>query len=179
VKWALRVVWAVLAVCSVVLLVTGIWLWGNYVPVLHARWNPDVGLHRTVHRMVLLHRWSSQVGLACAEVGAVLLLVRRWRQWPVAIWLVVIAAALSFTGSLLPWDQLSLWAVTVGADIKGYAPVFSDQVRFVLVGGVELSKETVQRWAIVHTVVLPSVAILVPAIAVVLRRRVRPRRVPG
>ena len=36
---------------------------------------------------------------------------------------------LSFTGYLLPWDQLSYWAITVGTNIASYVPVFGDQVR--------------------------------------------------
>ena len=31
--------------------------------------------------------------------------------------------ALSFTGYLLPWDQLSFWAVRVGTNIASYAPL--------------------------------------------------------
>ena len=49
---------------------------------------------------------------------------------------------LSFTGYLLPWDQLALWAVTVGTNMMGYTPVFGDQVRFVLLGGVEIGTDT-------------------------------------
>jgi quinol-cytochrome oxidoreductase complex cytochrome b subunit len=45
---------------------------------------------------------------------------------------------LSFTGYLLPWDQLALWAVTVGTNMMGFTPVFGDQVQFVLLGGVEI-----------------------------------------
>ncbi len=41
---------------------------------------------------------------------------------------------LSFTGYLLPWDQLALWAVTVGTNMMGYTPVFGNEVRFVLLG---------------------------------------------
>ena len=31
---------------------------------------------------------------------------------------------LSYTGYLLPWDQLAFWAITVGTSIAGYAPVY-------------------------------------------------------
>ena len=48
--------------------------------------------------------------------------------------LVLLTLLLSFTGYLLPWDQLSLWAVTVGTNMMGYTPVFGDNVKFVLLG---------------------------------------------
>ena len=49
---------------------------------------------------------------------------------------------LSFTGYLLPWDQLALWAVTVGTNMGGYSPVLGDQVRFALLGSAEIGTET-------------------------------------
>ena len=52
--------------------------------------------------------------------------------------LLVMTLFLSYTGYLLPWDQLALWAVTVGDGLDGYWPVFDDGVRFVLVGGAEV-----------------------------------------
>lgn len=42
------------------------------------------------------------------------------------------------TRPLVQWDQLALWAVTVGGDLDGYWPAFDDGVRFVLVEGVEV-----------------------------------------
>ena len=48
--------------------------------------------------------------------------------------LLLLTLLLSFTGYLLPWDQLALWAVAVGTSMMGYTPVLGDQVRFVLLG---------------------------------------------
>ena len=62
---------------------------------------------------------------------------------------------LSFTGYLLPWDQLALWAVTVGTNMMGYTPVFGGEVRFVLLGGVEIGPETLLRWYVLHVLLLP------------------------
>lgn len=42
------------------------------------------------------------------------------------------------TRALVQWDQLALWAVTVGGDLDGYWPAFDDGVRFVLVAGSEV-----------------------------------------
>ena len=55
-------------------------------------------------------------------------------NWVIGVILLLLTLLLSFTGYLLPWDQLALWAVTVGTNMMGYTPVFGDQVRFVLLG---------------------------------------------
>ncbi|NNK92391.1 MAG: DUF4405 domain-containing protein, partial [Acidimicrobiia bacterium] len=63
-------------------------------------------------------------------------------NWVVGIILLLLTLLLSFTGYLLPWDQLALWAVTVGSNMGAYSPVFGEQVSFVLLGGVQVTAET-------------------------------------
>lgn len=72
--------------------------------------------------------------------------------------LLVTTLALIYTGFLLPWDQLALWSVTVGTDYQGMlSAAFSAEVRFVFIGGVEISQATLRLWLLVHTVVLTVV----------------------
>jgi quinol-cytochrome oxidoreductase complex cytochrome b subunit len=71
---------------------------------------------------------------------------------------------LSFTGYLLPWDQLALWAVAVGTNMMGYSPVIGEQVRFVLLGGVEIGAETLLRWYVLHVLLFPFVTVIFLAI---------------
>ena len=59
-------------------------------------------------------------------------------NWVIGVILLTLTLLLSFTGYLLPWDQLALWAVTVGTNMIGYTPVFGRDVRFVLLGGAEI-----------------------------------------
>jgi quinol-cytochrome oxidoreductase complex cytochrome b subunit len=93
----------------------------------------------------------------------------RRRSWPAAAAEVVLGLALSFTGFLLPWDQLALRAVTVGTNFRGmFSAAFDSQVKFVIVGGREISQATIRTWFIVHAAVLP-VALAVSLAA--LRRR--------
>ena len=73
-------------------------------------------------------------------------------------------AAASFTGYLLPWDQLALWAVTVGTNMMGYTPVFGTQVRFVLLGGKEIGTDTLLRWYVLHVLMFPFVIVIFMAI---------------
>ena len=47
-------------------------------------------------------------------------------NWVIGVILLTLTLLLSFTGYLLPWDQLALWAVTVGTNMMGYTPVFGE-----------------------------------------------------
>jgi quinol-cytochrome oxidoreductase complex cytochrome b subunit len=76
-------------------------------------------------------------------------------------------AAASFTGYLLPWDQLALRSVTTGSNLRGIRWLFDGEVRFVLVGGTEISVSTYRAWAIVHVAIG---AVLAAGAVLVLRR---------
>ena len=85
-------------------------------------------------------------------------------NWVIGVMLLKLTLLLSFTGYLLPWDQLSLWAVTVGTNMMGFTPVFGDQVRFVLLGGKQIGAETLLRWYVLHVLMLPFVLVIFLAI---------------
>lgn len=78
-------------------------------------------------------------------------------NWVIGIVLLLLTLLLAFTGYLLPWDQLALWAVAVGTNMMGFSPVFGQQVQFVLLGGVEIGPETLLRWYVLHVLALPFV----------------------
>jgi quinol-cytochrome oxidoreductase complex cytochrome b subunit len=85
-------------------------------------------------------------------------------NWVIGVILLTLTLLLSFTGYLLPWDQLALWAVTVGTNMMGYTPVFGDQVRFVLLGGKEIGTDTLLRWYVLHVLFVPFVTVIFLAI---------------
>jgi quinol-cytochrome oxidoreductase complex cytochrome b subunit len=69
--------------------------------------------------------------------------------------------AASFTGFLLPWDQLALNRVTVGTNIRGYGEIlFGHDVKYVLFGGTEIAASTVARWFWVHVAVTSLVVVI-------------------
>ena len=51
-------------------------------------------------------------------------------NWVIGVILLTLTLLLSFTGYLLPWDQLALWAVAVGTEQPGEDP--NDHVVFVI-----------------------------------------------
>ena len=58
-------------------------------------------------------------------------------NWVIGVILLFSTLFLSFTGYLLPWDQLAIWAVTVGGNMASYTPVFGAQIKFGLFAGLE------------------------------------------
>jgi len=85
-------------------------------------------------------------------------------NWVIGVILLTLTLLLSFTGYLLPWDQLALWAVTVGTNMMGYTPVFGSQVKFVLLGSSEISNDTLLRWYTLHVLLLPFVIVIFMAV---------------
>ena len=71
-------------------------------------------------------------------------------NWVIGVILLTLTLLLSFTGYLLPWDQLALWAVTVGTNMMGYTPVFGSSVKYVLLGSKEIGNDTLLRWYVLH-----------------------------
>ena len=49
-------------------------------------------------------------------------------NWVVGVVLLFLTIMLSFTGYLLPWDQIAYWAITIGTNMGGYAPLFNTPV---------------------------------------------------
>ena len=84
-------------------------------------------------------------------------------NWIIGIALLLITLLLSFTGYLLPWDQLAYWAITVGTNIASSAPVFGEWTRFVLLGGTTIEQATLIRFYVLHCFVLPLGVLLLVA----------------
>ncbi len=77
-------------------------------------------------------------------------------NWIVGLVLFLLTLFLSFTGYLLPWDQLAFWAVTVGANIGRSVPVIGEWIYFVLVGGTGIGQNTLLRFYVLHCFFLPA-----------------------
>ena len=81
-------------------------------------------------------------------------------NWIVGVALLLITLLLSFTGYLLPWDQLAYWAITVGTNIAQSAPLVGEQMRFVLLGGTTIEQATLIRFYVLHCFILPLLTLL-------------------
>ncbi|HLF25956.1 MAG TPA: cytochrome b N-terminal domain-containing protein [Anaerolineae bacterium] len=151
--------------------ITGLFLMVFYTPsptaaytdMLRILSNVPLGmLVRDIHRLaaegmvlsVALHMWRTFL------TGS----YKKPRQFTyfTGVLLLVFTLLLSFTGYLLPWDQLSLWAVTIGASMADAAPPpeVGQAVGLLLRGGLELGAGGLLRFYLLHVFVLPSVLIL-------------------
>ena len=149
------------------LTVTGVMLMFYYVPSPERAFADVAALETNVRFGMLmrnLHRW-----LAHAMVISVFLHMMRVFytgsykpprefNWVVGVILLTLTIALSFTGYLLPWDQLAIWAVTVGMNMVGSAPLLGETSRLVLLGGLEVSDAALLRFYTLHVIGLPLLA---------------------
>ena len=85
-------------------------------------------------------------------------------NWAVGAILLFCTFFLSFTGYLLPWDQLGIWAVTVGTNMAGATPFVGEQTRFLLIGGYEISDNTLVRWYVLHVIGMPLITAVLMAV---------------
>jgi menaquinol-cytochrome c reductase cytochrome b subunit len=76
----------------------------------------------------------------------------------VGVLLLFFTLALSFTGYLLPWDQIAFWAITVGTQMATYAPFFADEGSFLLLGGIQVGQGTLLRFYVAHVIMFPLIA---------------------
>jgi quinol-cytochrome oxidoreductase complex cytochrome b subunit len=79
-------------------------------------------------------------------------------NWVVGVVLLLLTLFLSYTGYLLPWDQLAFWAITVGTNIISAMPGLGNQVRFLLLGGNLVGENALLRFYVLHCVILPLIA---------------------
>jgi quinol-cytochrome oxidoreductase complex cytochrome b subunit len=159
----------VLAVECLLLVGSGAYLVLFYRPDLPDRGRslPDVA--RIGHRHMSILTVVTALALVVALLAA---RSDRLHRLVLAPSLLVGCIVASVTGYRLPWDELAVRAVTVGSDLKGFGPVFDDQVRFFVVDATEVSPGTARGWFVVHLAVGAAV---VMAAAWLLRRVRRPR----
>jgi quinol-cytochrome oxidoreductase complex cytochrome b subunit len=157
----------------ILLTITGIFLMFFYRPTAAQAWNDIYTLQTSVTFGLLvrnMHRWAAHLMVLAVFLHMARVFYHgaykppREFNWVIGVILLTLTLLLSFTGYLLPWDQLSLWAVTVGTNMMGYTPVFGDQVRFVLLGGKEIGTDTLLRWYVLHVLFVPFVTVIFLAI---------------
>src|SRR4030066_299399 len=82
--------------------------------------------------------------------------------WATGVILLFVTLILSFSGYLLPWDQLSLWAVTIGASMVEAIPpeVVGRAVNLIVRGAPEVGAGGLLRFYLLHVVALPLAGIV-------------------
>lgn len=78
--------------------------------------------------------------------------------WATGMILLVLTLMLSFSGYLLPWDQLAYWALTVfisGAEAAPAPAVVNQNILLILQGAPSLGADGLLRWYLLHVLLLP------------------------
>ena len=149
------------------LTISGVLLMFYYVPSAERAYEDILRLETDVRFGILMrnmHRWM-------AHGMVIMVLMHMMRvfytgaykpprefNWVVGVVLLVLTLLLSFTGYLLPWDQLAFWAITVGTNMVGSAPVLGEPNRFALIGGYEVGPSALIRFYTLHVIALPLLA---------------------
>lgn len=152
---------------------TGIWLMFYYVPSTTEAYNRMLDLRSSVdfgHTLRNVHKWAAEAMVVVVALHMVRVFFTgaykppREFNWQVGVVLLLLTLGLSFTGYLLPWDQLAFWAITVGTAIAGYAPVLGEPTRQLLLGGDSVGQEALLRFYVLHVAILPAIVALLIAV---------------
>ena len=152
---------------------TGILLMFYYVPSVERAYSYITILQTEVpfgQMLRNLHRWGAHLMV----IAAVLHMARvfytgaykppREFNWVVGVILLLLTLAASFTGYLLPWDQLAFWAITVGTSVASYAPGAGYILKFILLGGPEVGQESLTRFYSLHVMIVPASILLITSL---------------
>jgi len=164
--------------------ITGLFLMFYYRPVPEYAYLDMQHLRSDVPFGIILrnlHRWAAHLMVVTVIFHMLMVFLTgsykppREFNWVIGVVLLVIVLLLSFTGYLLPWDQLAYWAITVGTNMISAAPFvghdgpFSlvdkyNDIRFMLIGGTEIGANAMLRFYVLHIVLLPLLGIIFMAV---------------
>lgn len=161
-----------------VTVVTGVVLMFYYRPTaLHAYLDMKNLQHEIPFGMIMrnMHRWSAHAMVILVWFHMLRVFLTgsykppREFNWAIGVLLLVLTMLLSFTGYLLPWDQLARWAVTVGTNMAAATPFLGHQgpgaeltgvtdetdIRALLLGSKQVGDPAILRFYVLHCVFLP------------------------
>jgi quinol-cytochrome oxidoreductase complex cytochrome b subunit len=172
--------------------ITGLLLMFYYRPTAEAAYQDIIGIREHVALGVMreMHRWAAHMMVITVWLHMYRVFLTgsykppREFNWNVGVILLVLTLLLSFTGYLLPWDQLAVWAITVGSNMARATPFLGhegpgasllafgglnfvhagDDARFGLLAGRFVGEGALLRFYVLHCVGLPLAAATLMAI---------------
>ncbi|MCH8858357.1 MAG: cytochrome b N-terminal domain-containing protein [Proteobacteria bacterium] len=173
-------------------IVTGVLLMFYYRPTVEYAYFDIEGLraHVTLGLQRELHRWGAHAMIITIWLHMLRVFLTgsykppREFNWSIGVILLVLTMLLSFTGYLLPWDQLAMWAITVGSNMARATPLLGHEgpgqqllsignidmitdatdARFGLLGARFVGEETLNRFYVLHCIAIPLAAAFLLAI---------------
>ncbi len=172
--------------------ITGLLLMFYYRPTAEYAYQDIWALreHVPIGIMREMHRWAAHLMVITVWLHMYRVFLTgsykppREFNWNVGVILLVLTLLLSFTGYLLPWDQLAVWAITVGSNMARATPLLGhegpgaamlsfgglnfihagDDARFGLLAGRFVGEGALLRFYVLHCVGLPLAAATLMAI---------------
>src|SRR5689334_3538892 len=135
---------AISVILFIILTLTGLMLMLYYHPSVPQAYNDMKELQFTVPNgrfLRNLHRWPAHAMVFVVFLHMLRVFYHkayrppREFNWVIGVVLLLLTLLLSYTGYLLPWDQLSFWAVSVGTNMVKAMPFLGAPMRFLLLGG--------------------------------------------
>ncbi len=160
------------ALLMVIQVVTGLLLKFHYEPSPESAYNSILNLQESLlfgKMLRNIHHWSA---IAFVWIAFLHMLRTAFTNayrpprdvtWITGLALLLLVVLSNFTGYLLPWDQLSYWAVTVATSLLSYIPLAGEPIRKVLLGGAEVGQPTLTNFFNLHTGVIPIMIIALMA----------------
>ena len=109
-----------------------------------------------------MHRWSAHAMVAVAFLHMLRVFYTgsykppKEFNWVVGVLLLVLTILLSYTGYLLPWDQLAYWGISVGTNMARAVPFgIGDKISYLLLGGNIVGENALVRFYVLHCFILP------------------------
>ena len=157
------------ALLVVVQIFTGLLLKFHYEPSPENAYNSILNLQEGLlfgKMLRNLHHWSAIALLWVVFLHMLRVLFTgayrkpRHANWIFGLALLILVVLSNFTGYLLPWDQLSFWAVTISTSLLAYIPLMGDLFRVSLLGGQEVGQATLTNFFNLHTGVIPAMMVI-------------------
>ena len=119
-----------------------------------------------------IHRWSAHAMVLFVVLHMVRVFYHkayrhpREFNWVIGVVCLVLTLFLSFTGYLLPWDQLAYWAITVGTNMISYIPFIGSKgplalagansdIKYFVLGSQSVGQNGLLRFYVLHVFILP------------------------
>ncbi len=149
--------------------VTGVWQMFFYVPTVdHAYISISyLRIHVPMGWLIHgLHYWGAQAMIIL--VGLHLIRVFIWAAyknegemtWLLGMILLIFTAAMTFTGVLLPWDEVGFFAAKVGTGMAGTIPLIGGWLEKLFLGGTSMGQLTLSRFFVMHVAIIPFIMFL-------------------
>lgn len=132
-----------------------------------------------------VHSWAANLMVLFAFLHMFsVLFLRAYRKpreltWVSGMILLFLALGFGFSGYLLPWNTLALFATKVGTEITGQVPFIGQKLMIFLRGGEDVSGATLTRFFGFHVALLPGVTTILILLHLLLVQRLGMSVPPG